>query len=432
MPYELTKDPFYQKKTVFATWIMIWDASTETHWWKASDTEGVKVLVNGKMQSINWNDKAHIQFYVNEIKNAGIDLIIVDFTNGFAWKWQALMVQKLCLENGMKFAIALNPQMGNMAESQCKMVWDDYAAPEAPFSSAYFYKDGNPLVVFYTTRAGYNNSMAEQTEYRVKFTGVWASGEDGDKDKWGWQLEPQKGVIPSDDAMYVTSSIDFDSPYAVTDDKWRHSLAWLDYNFGLAVKNDPKNIIVGSYDDVHERNLWMKADTSGAVRGRQLRDIYGDISTDAYYDRVCSWIRDGKPETVPGGLIPDGGYRVASSGGSVLGVEENRTIGSPAVLTENDGGIGSIIWFYHLGYNEYRIIKLNAGLSFEDGGSGVYQNWDDNISAQRWIAQKDGVGRFRFINKATGNALDFSGDRILTSKPDSASSTQVWRLDSIG
>jgi len=424
--YDPAKDRFYSKPTFHVTWIMIWNGSTETQWWKPTDYNGCMVLVNGKWQAINWNDRQHIKEYFAAIKAAGMNVIAIDFTNGFRWEWQAKYVQQLCRENGMKFVIAFNPNAGKDMESGCKTVWGTYAAPDADDSTAYLYKDGKPLVVLYTWREGYTASIAQTNEFRQKFSTVWASGEDSEQDKWGWQIEPAVGPMASSNSMFITGSVKFDSP-KTPEERWRRNLSWLDYGFIMAKKCRPKFLIVGSFDDVHERNAWIVADTKDAKSGWQMRDISGALSTGAYYKRVCDWVLRGKPETIAGGLIKDGAYRVIAADGRVLGVTENRDAKSPAVPKRNGDNIENLVWFYHLGNNLYRMIKLNAGMPFEAEGASVYINWDSDAASQRWTALKNG-DKFMFINKATGEALECSGDKITAKAKDVAAASQQWLL----
>ena len=67
--------------TQYATWIMIWDRSSEG-WWKADNTEGATIFVNGKWQSIDWKDNNQINEYIQNLKDAGITILICDLTNG--------------------------------------------------------------------------------------------------------------------------------------------------------------------------------------------------------------------------------------------------------------------------------------------------------------------------------------------------------------
>jgi hypothetical protein len=421
-----SKDNFYSKETIHVTWVMIWNGSTETSWWRPGDYNGCKVLVNDEWQSINWNERSHIQTYFMAMKAAGMNVIAVDFTNGFRWQWQAKYIQQLCHENAMKFVVAFNPQAGDAMETGCETIWKTYASPEAADSAAYLYKDEQPLVVLYTWRKGYQSSIAGTGEFRRKFSTVWASGEDSEKDKWGWQLEPSVGPVSSKDAMFVSGAVKFDSP-KTPEDHWRKNLSWLDYGFVMARKSHPKFLVVGSFDDVHERNAWMVADTKNAKVAWQMRDISGALSTDAYYNRVRAWVLNGKVPTIAGGWLRDGAYRVLASDGRVLGVAENRDPKSPAVLKRDSGTLENLIWFYHLGNNEYRMIKLNAGLPFEGGASSVFINWDSEADTQRWILRKVG-GKLMILHKAGDEALDWEGDKIMTRPKNSSAPTQLWSL----
>ena len=125
-------------------------------------------------------------------------------------------------------------------------------------------------------REWYKAYLTSDTPFRSNFSLVWSSGEDSSADKWGWQLEPWVGSVPSKDSMFVTSSVKWNSTDPTM---WRKSLAWLDYNFALAKKNNPDYIIIGSYDDPTERNGWLVSDTSKCDAGRQMRDKTGALST---------------------------------------------------------------------------------------------------------------------------------------------------------
>jgi len=423
--YDSANDPFYRKRPIYVTWIMIWNGSTERHWWKPTDYHGCRVLVDGSHQSINWNDAKHIDTYCESIHKAGIDVIAVDFTNGFRWEWQAKRVQKFCLENGMKFAVAFNPQNGSRMESGCQKIWESYAAPDTPFFASYLRKGGKPLVILYTTRKGYQNSIALKGTYRDRFSAVWASGEDSDKNKWGWQLEPHVGPVSSEVTMFVTGSVKFGSPNT-QEDEWRKHLSWLDYGFIMASKAKPRYLIVGSFDDVHERNAWMVVDTAGAPQGLQMHDKTGAISRNTYYKRVEEWL-NGSPSTAEGGLIPDGAYVVRCSNGKILGAEQNRRPISDIVLNPYRESLDDLVWFYHLGGNVYRMIKLNSGLALDSTESKIFLNWDCEAATQRWLLEEGDRG-YRLLNKASGEALAYSRGRAITEPVDNTADSQRWSL----
>jgi hypothetical protein len=418
-------DPFDAQGTIAATWVMIWNGSTEKHWWKASDYHGCKVEVDGRWQAIDWNATAHIDAYCAGIRAAGIDAIVVDFTNGFRWEWQAKRVQQFCRDHGMKFAIAFHPRGAPEMEAACKTIWNVYASPDVPLAASYLQENGKPLAVLYTTRDGYARSVATDGEFRSKFATVWASGEDSDKDKWGWQLEPHVGPVPSTDAMFVTGAVKFDSP-RTPPEAWRKSLSWLDHGFILARRSRPRHLIVGSYDDVHERNAWMVVDTADAAKGWQMRDRSGALRRDAYYTRVKEWLR-GEPSVIPGGLIADGAYRLQASDGRIVGAVDERLAGVAASLRADGERVSDLVWFYHLGDNTYRIHKLSAALAMAAESSKVVLAWDDESDRQRWLLAKDGDG-FRLVNKASGEALAHAGGEIVTQAAATGAVAQRWTL----
>ena len=171
--------------------------------------------------------------------------------------------------------------------------------------------------------------------------------------------------MPSDDAMFVTSSVRWNPADGAM---WRKSLAWLDYNFALAKQNNPAYIIVASYDDPSERNSWLASDTSHCEPGRQMHDKTGALSTSAYCDRVREWIF-GKPAVVPGGLVRDGAYRIFNRGHSkplgILNTGKSNQGAPGAVLVAGapEKAPLGLFWFYHLGSNHYRITALHSGLA---------------------------------------------------------------------
>lgn len=419
-------DPFYRKERIVGTWVMIWNGSTERGWWKPEDYNGCRVQVGGRWQSIDWNDRTHIETYFAAMREAGMDLIAVDFTNGFRWEWQAKLVQRLCHAHGMKFVVAFNPQAGAAMESGCQTIWEKYAAPGVEDAEAYYHQDGKPLVVLYTWRQGYADSVASTGTFRGKFTTVWASGEDSDKDKWGWQLEPAVGPVPSTGAMFVTGSVKFDSP-RTPEERWRKSLAWLDYGFLMAGRSQPRVLMVGSFDDVHERNAWMVADTAAAKPGWQMRDPSGKLSATAWYQRVSDWVKRGKPSVVAGGWLRDGAYQLVAADGRMAGVADNRKAGAPLVLKPADPGVDSYFWFYHLGGNEYRVIKLNAALTVEAAPQAAVIAWDHEGEAQRWrLAKED--GGVVLASKSDGRVLEHVDGRLVTRPRDPARASQRWSL----
>ena len=89
----------------------------------------------------------------------------------------------------------------------------------------------------------------------------------------------------------------------------------------------------------------------------------------------------------------------------------------------------SYYWFYHLGGNVYRIVKLSSGLSLEDQNGTLVQNWTDTTDAQKWKVSLRSDGSYRFVNQATGRILQESGDSIRVL--DAASVSAGWTLTAV-
>ena len=189
--YDVTKDTFYDKESLYVTWLNVWNGSSE-FWWNGlaatTSVNGIKVQVDGEFVCFDSMKPAHRKAMVDEAKGAGIDALVMDLTNGYAgWSASAKDYQKLCYENGMKFACAVHPTDAQSVETMCQYIWTRYAGPGvAAYSSSYLYKNGKPVLVLYCTTAEFAAASAATSEYRQKFEVVWSSGENSKTDKWGW------------------------------------------------------------------------------------------------------------------------------------------------------------------------------------------------------------------------------------------------------
>ncbi len=399
------------RATTYATWIMVWYGHDQA-WWSTKNPDASKNLVNGEWKTLDWSDEPQYSAYLDGIKKAGVTVVIADLTNGWGWlDGRCQVIQGLCAQKGMKFCVAEN-STGNTTqfESHAKDIWDKFAGPDAPNHDAYFHYRGKPLIVCYSIRDWYRSYVKMDTPFRQRFSLVWASGEDSCINKWGWQLEPWVGSIPSADSMYVTSAVRWDPSKG---EMWRKSIAFLDYNFALARKANPAYVIVGSYDDPTERNTWAVSDTAHCELGRQIRDKTGALNPYTLYYRVMQWI-SGKPSVVSGGLLQDGAFTIVSSStGKHLGIDKSRPGDPGAVLVATDpqkAPLG-LFWFYHLGGNHYRIIAVHSGLALMAADDGhVIQTWDSTYSGQRWTLSRTSDGHYRLKNDSTGKCLDIGGE----------------------
>ena len=462
---------FAHAQSIYLTWLNVWDGSTEA-WWSPSSSSGVTIIYDGistDKTSLDWNDPALRQFYLQQVKAAGIDAIILDLTNGLRWTDACNDVRDFAAKNNMKYAAAINIANMNEFEAKAKTVWDAYADPNVAHGDAYLHKDGKPLMVMYVGESAWDGILQKGNippsyEYGSKFTLVWASGENSRKDKWGWQIPAYDGPQPSSDAMFVTASLNWTAPHwSMTG--WRKHLAYLDYNFLVARQHAPKYIIVNSYDDIRERHGWIVAETKEAsfnynalaqnsndnegTPGLIMRDVYGNISANAYYDRTVDWIKNGIASVYhTGGVIRDGAYLMTNASTSkgvssenpsaynpqngILPVDRtNDKIGVPVYQMENPE-YQQYLFFYHLGNNEYRMVRICVGLSFEDCAGKVCVQYDSPDDSQRWKVSKEGDS-YILTNKATGHVMtaDDSSDDITSIPSDADNLRQRWTLTPI-
>ena len=433
--------PLPSSTSTYATWINVWIGQDQKRWWKPGDYLGAKVCIDGQWQSIDWSRKTHQVCYLDQIKAAGIQAVVADLTNGWGWlnaRCQAL--QELCATRGLRFCVAENSK-GDPAifEQHAHDIWNRFAGPAAPQAGTYLLYHDKPLIVCYCIRRQFETIKASTGPWRSKFNVVWASGEDAAKDKWGWQLDPTVGAVPSGDSMFVTSSLKWST--GKTPDRWRKSLAWLDYNFTLARRNHPEFIIVGSYDDISERNGWMVADTTGAPPYRQMRDTNGALSQSAYYQRVQQWIA-GTPAAVPGGCLPDGAYRIVNGAtAKAISMHGNGgQVGAGLVQRTRGTSLEDQLWIYHLGGNRYRIIPLSSGLALgapekpAQTPTLVEQQWDDDSARQQWTLTPTNAARYIVTNNQTHMVLAPQDDSPtdgtpLIQQPPAQKASEQWRFE---
>ena len=95
--YKLEEDKFYDKTNYYCTWTNNWQSSTES-WWKFSDLAGSTLEFEGKAQSLNWNNKNQVLYHMQQMKDAGIDVVIADLSNGMIGSG-IMTAMQFCYEN---------------------------------------------------------------------------------------------------------------------------------------------------------------------------------------------------------------------------------------------------------------------------------------------------------------------------------------------
>ena len=106
--------------TTYLTWLNVWDGSTES-WWSPVSSSGVKIIYDGistTTRSLDWNNSTLRQFYLQQVKAAGINAIVLDLTNGVGWAGACNAIRDFAANNNMKYAVAIF--ISNMADFEAK------------------------------------------------------------------------------------------------------------------------------------------------------------------------------------------------------------------------------------------------------------------------------------------------------------------------
>ena len=83
----------------------------------------------------------------------------------------------------MTVAVAMAPGNVSVAEARAAHIWQLFAAPQAPHSSAYARVRGQPLLVVYAVRQDFDAMAASTGPGRSHFHLAWSSGEDSNASK---------------------------------------------------------------------------------------------------------------------------------------------------------------------------------------------------------------------------------------------------------
>lgn len=415
---------------LYATWLMIWVDHNQP-WWGSSVVPTINY--NGNLLQQDYTNDAVLSGTLDTVKHAGISAVVLDLTNGWGWlNDRTQRLEQLAIARDMQVAVADASSDPNQFEQHASDIWSLFAGPSAPYKSAYLTVDGKPVVVLYVVRQTFEAIAAATTPYASKFTVVWASGEDPNTDKWGWQLTPTVGTVPSSNSMFVTSSV------KVSGTQWRKSLAFLDYNFSRVRQTHPRIVVVGSFDDYSERNFWAVSDTFNSAdhdgSGQQMFDWSGATSPTAYSDRTAQWIA-GTADAVAGGPVPDGDYRIVNSQ-SAQSLNDGGSTGEAgtAVVLQTTGMANSDhYWLHHLGGGVYRITQLHTGLSLAAGsptadGNTVVQAWDSTDASQRWSIAGPGQGPYTLQNAAANLMLKATDANAVIQSAVGGDASQKWQL----
>jgi hypothetical protein len=384
--------------------------------------------------------------------SSGIDFVIFDQTNHVSRTDICRSIQTLAALKGVKVAHARDCNDGgiNYSGERIDNVLYNESVLYEPFGvNNYLKVDGKYLMVLYDIASAYEKELTRTDPIFQKFTYVSADGYAPGRELWGWQLRTE-GAVPSKRGMYVSGSSTVANVSGYTSEMWMTSLNYLDYNFLLAKKQNPNYLIVGSWDDMAERNNWANIISTNSRN--HTYNIQGVNDPESFGNRVRQWLTS-KPTVIAGGSIQDGAYQVVSvvSGhtirpegvittkGAVTGFHFSNAsaylAGSNLVQNTFIDEIHHHLWFYHLGNNEYTIIPAYTALRLTANAT------NDNITMetpsaannQVWTAILNANGSYSFQNKMTNKFLGITAPQVLNSRilqEINATSTSIqWNIE---
>ena len=140
--------------TIKATWINIWIASSESHWFNPDNLGGTRIFFGDKKMSINWDDMEQARQHLQQIRDAGVQVVLFDMTNGFHdfVIERAQKIGRICRELDLQFAFAAGNSEDDGFEQRARLTWENFCGDGAEFSDCYFKFEGKPVLVLYVVR----------------------------------------------------------------------------------------------------------------------------------------------------------------------------------------------------------------------------------------------------------------------------------------
>lgn len=266
-------------------WYTVWwddKPPFDSHW---SDWTRYRPLL-GDYDSGN---EAVIRAHMKWMKQAGIDFVILDDTNGHSNDNGNIaehidqvfrVVESMPEGTAPKLAVAIGYAQWALndirqQQAEADLVYDRYAQ-----SSVYYQWKGKPLLVNYTAPSWFYKWNDER--FSVRFaTGKVSDGAPvaPDTGLWGWVFDREQaneevaGVNPGWDTAHLGRGT---TPIPRLDGEL-YSRMWID-----ALKNNPDAVVISSFNDFAEETAIEAAEPRNGTSAPAYRDAYGDPAPDWY------------------------------------------------------------------------------------------------------------------------------------------------------
>ncbi|MCK5908166.1 MAG: hypothetical protein KAG37_11260, partial [Flavobacteriales bacterium] len=254
-----------------------------------SCNDGVKFLVNGEWNgNHDYRDIDQARDVMQNIKDAGINTIIIDLTNPSQWEWlwdsytlpTLENIQQVCVEKNMQYLIhiggAINPTVREQEnipddvsdfeywDSKAKYISDNLAS--AAIYRKYGYGDDRPMLLIFTPGEEYwGMDAAEPAENKINLEKFYRGTMQVNNELYDYQRQETSGWGYRKTNYNTSKTIRYTSPqggvapqswHKVTAEKFETDVKW--------VSEAAEYSVYGSYDDTCDGILWGIADTKNS------------------------------------------------------------------------------------------------------------------------------------------------------------------------
>jgi len=213
------------------------------------------------------NDPDTIRWQLKLIRDAGIDFIVFSWWGPNSYEDNtAKIIVKYLREYGLKFAIMIEPYLGNDPSMYDKAFWENtlsYLKTNyiEPYSNIYMHLNGKPLVMAYNPIGMRYNPKPDFPEYTIRITGNDIdNARYQDWDYWPDYIDPYNvnlrvringyvSIIPRyDDTHFRTPGKCLDQNYTIL--LYQKEWEWI-----LKNRDKVSIVMITSWNEYHERTM---------------------------------------------------------------------------------------------------------------------------------------------------------------------------------
>ena len=290
--------------------------------------KGVSFLVNGEWNaSHDYGDIDQVRDIMHNIKDAGINTVIIDMTNPSQWTYlypvfepMVENIEQVCIENNMQFFMLIGGQLPDATKEECgipletdafefwngiaEKIWVNWAQDQT--YRKYGFGDDRPMILAFLPSEwywrDYNTRPDEYKTYLSKFyigtTQVNDPITPGETDGWGYRKSIGN---PSGTIRYTSPNggIGPDTWHKISPEAFRAEVEWANEAGHYS--------IYGSYDDACDAIFWGIADTRNSLADHNKYPVDDPF---VYYTIIKETLNPGEQTTAPAFLYSRPGDQI--------------------------------------------------------------------------------------------------------------------------